>query len=374
MRKHHPKNERVKRRYFAYLEEAKRMATSSVDQVAAAISLFEASTRYRDFAAFHIEQARRFKRELGEARNEKTGKPLAKATIHSRLMALKAFFNWLAGEPGYKSKIRYADSDYFNPSANDSRVATAKRERPAPELTQIKHVLSQMPHETTLQKRDQALIAFAILTGARDDAIASLAIRDVDLAARKLFQDARTVRTKNRKTITSWFFPVGAEIETIVANWIDHLKTACHFSDDDPLFPATKVGLNDEQRFAALGVDRKAWSSAGPIRDIFRKAFESADLPYFNPHSFRKTLGRLGETLCTTPEAFKAWSQNLGHEQVLTTFTSYGSVSNDRQAEIFARFSMADSHPIFATHDLDDDTVQRALIQFIRDTASEQPN
>lgn len=343
MPKHHPKNVRTKHRYFAYLEEARRMASSSVDQVAAAISLFEASTGHKDFAAFHIKQAIRFKRELDDAKHEKTGKPLAKATIHSRLMAVKAFFHWLAGEPGYKSKIRYADSEYFNPSANDSRIATAKRERPAPELAQIRHVLAQMPDQTTLQKRDRALIAFAILTGARDDAIASLAIRDVDLAARKLFQDARTVRTKNRKTFTSWFFPVGPETETIVVEWIEHLKTDCLFGADDPLFPATKVGQNADQHFAALGVDRKAWSNADPIRRIFKAAFEAAGLPYFNPHSFRKTLARLGETMCATPEDFKAWSQNLGHEQVLTTFTSYGSVSSHRQAEILRQLGRPDS-------------------------------
>lgn len=57
-------------------------------------------------------------------------------------------------------------------------------------------------------------------------------------------------------------------------------------------------------------------------------------MPYFNPHSLRNTLVCLGETLCQTPEAFKAWSQNLGHEQVLTTFTSYGDVPPRRQAEI----------------------------------------
>ena len=42
----------------------------------------------------------------------------------------------------------------------------------------------------------------------------------------------------------------------------------------------------------------------------------------------------LGERTCRTPEQFKAWSQNLGHEDVLTTFTSYGAVSPHRQAEI----------------------------------------
>jgi hypothetical protein len=31
---------------------------------------------------------------------------------------------------------------------------------------------------------------------------------------------------------------------------------------------------------------------------------------------------------------FKAWSQNLGHEKVLTTFISYGEVTCQRQGEI----------------------------------------
>jgi len=67
---------------------------------------------------------------------------------------------------------------------------------------------------------------------------------------------------------------------------------------------------------------------------VFRKAFEGAGLPYFNPHSFRKTLAHLGETLCSSPEEFKAWSQNLGHDGVLTTFTSYGAVDARRQSEL----------------------------------------
>ena len=41
-----------------------------------------------------------------------------------------------------------------------------------------------------------------------------------------------------------------------------------------------------------------------------------------------------GERVCTTPEQFKAWSQNLGHERVMTTLTSYGTVAPHRQAEL----------------------------------------
>jgi hypothetical protein len=67
---------------------------------------------------------------------------------------------------------------------------------------------------------------------------------------------------------------------------------------------------------------------------MFREAFTAASLPYFNPHSLRNTLVQLGQTLCKTPEEYKAWSQNLGYEEVLTTFRSYGAVGTRRQGEI----------------------------------------
>ncbi len=75
MRKHHAQNEHIKRKYFAYLEEAMRMSKSSVDQIAASIAQFENLDRAPRFRAFHIEQARKFKRELAEAINPATGKP-----------------------------------------------------------------------------------------------------------------------------------------------------------------------------------------------------------------------------------------------------------------------------------------------------------
>ncbi len=93
-------------------------------------------------------------------------------------------------------------------------------------------------------------------------------------------------------------------------------------------------------RWARLAsLKRPGWNgstgaAASPIRTIFREAFDSAGLPYFNPHSFRNTLVRLGQEVCKTPEEFKAWSQNLGHEKVLTTFLSYGEVACPRQGEI----------------------------------------
>ena len=96
MTKHNAKNERIKRKYYIYLKEAKRLSEKSIDNAATAIAVFERSTNKRDFAGFHIEQAKKFKRELNEANNPKTDKPLAKVTIRTRLNDVKAFFHWLA--------------------------------------------------------------------------------------------------------------------------------------------------------------------------------------------------------------------------------------------------------------------------------------
>jgi len=139
---------------------------------------------------------------------------------------------------------------------------------------------------------------------------------------------------KFSKTFMTYFFPVEEEIGEIVTDWVTYLREKRLWGNDDPLFPATRIAQNTDHQFKAVGLDRRHWSTTAPIRTIFREAFEGASLPYFNPHSVRDTLARFGETICKNPEQFKAWSQNLGHEKVLTTFYSYGEVGNQRQGEI----------------------------------------
>ena len=62
-------------------------------------------------------------------------------------------------------------------------------------------------------------------------------------------------------------------------------------------------------------------------------------LDFRNPHSFRKTLALLGGRICKTPKEYKAWSENLGRDHVLTMFSSYGDIGSYRQAEIIRAFS-----------------------------------
>ena len=268
---------------------------------------------------------------------------------------MKTFVQWLAGRAGYK-RLTYSDADYFRLSAKDVRVATAHRESEGPTLEQVALVVGAMPASSETERRDRAIVAFTILTGARVAAVASLKLKHVDLVNNAVFQAAREVRTKNSKTINTWFFPMDDIYRTIVAEWVQYLRSQKGWGDEDPLFPRTKVAPNADREFAAAGLEREHWSSTSRIRTIFETAFERTGLPYYHPHLFRKTLVSHAEQCCRTPEQLKAWSQNLGHDSVTTTLRSYGAVSAGRQAQI-----MRDLGSPQNSEDIDTDVVRQMV-------------
>jgi integrase/recombinase XerD len=334
MKKHNPKNERVKHKYRRFLVEAKQQSEASVDAAERSLSEFEKYNDYKDFNRFHYQQAMGFKKYLSKQINCKSGKPLSKSTMNRTVNNLKAFFQWLSREPGYKSAVNYSDADYFNMSEKDVRVASAKRQKSYPSLEQIQQVLSVMPFHSDIEKRNKALVAFTILTGARDGAIASFKLKHIDMDAGLVHQDGRDVNTKFSKTFDTVFFEVGDEIKEILQEWVRHLTEHLLWGDNDPLFPSTKMEVTPDIGFQAVGLKREHWKNADPIRRIFKESFKVAGLPSHNPHSFRDTLTSLGFKRCKSPEEFKAWSKNLGHESVLTTLTNYGDISQDRQKDI----------------------------------------
>ena len=191
-----------------------------------------------------------------------------------------------------------------------------------------------MPSNTEIEQRDRAVVAFIAITGARVSAVASFQLRHINIERRVVFQDAREVRTKFRKTFETWFFPVGDDLEQIVIDWVRYLLNEKGWGPKDPLFPSTNVGLAETGQFGPIGLARTPWSSTGPLREILREAFGRAGLPYPNPHSFREMLVAYGREHCEGLAAMQAWAQNLGHESLTTTFGSYGKVSADQQARL----------------------------------------
>lgn len=332
-RKFNEENERAKRRYLQWLREARRCDSTTVDKAADAIARFEKSTGCKPFKRFHIEQAATFKRTLDTAASKATGKPLSKATIDGILRLVKSFFLWLAGQNGYKSRISYSDAEYFNLNAKDARIAHASREIAYPTMEQCRHAFSLMPEATLIDRRNKALFAFLMLTGARDGAIASLTLHRIDLIEGCVHQDARDVKTKFAKSFTTYFLPIGAEYRTCFEIWVRYLRQNLLFGHTDALFPKPDIG-NPDGTFAVTGLSRQTYASAGAIRKVIKTAFTDAGLPPFVPHSFRKTLVKWADRQYPSREAFKAFSQNIGHDSEITTVVSYLKVSQERQAEL----------------------------------------
>ncbi|UUV05882.1 tyrosine-type recombinase/integrase [Ruegeria sp. YS9] len=331
-------NLRIKHKYLVWLQVAKGHSEATIDKTAAAISVYEAFLGGRDFRAFHSERARAFKRYLAAQKNARSGAPLSPSTINSTLREVKAFFFWLADQPGYKSKISHSDTDYLTPDRKSEAARRSTLWKPHPSLAQVQHLLERMPTSSVLQRRDRALVAFLFLTGSRIGAGIGLRLGHVDLQNACVQFDGRSVKTKFGKSFTTAFFPIGGPADQILRDWIGELRTTHLFSDADPLFPKTRVGVDGSRKFAALGIAREPWSNPSSAARIFKQAFTDAGLSPFSPHRVRDTLAELTREYCRTPEDYKAWSQNLGHDNALTTFTSYGAVGPGRQIELMARF------------------------------------
>jgi hypothetical protein len=164
MSKYCPENERVKRDYSFFLQAAAGKQDATIDAALRAIERFENSTGWKPFSKFHVEQARSFRAGLLD-QTGREGKPMSAATITTTLKHLRNFFLWLSREPGFRSKLNANDASYFTPSEQDRRIAGARCEGPVPSLDDIALVLRVMPSTTAIEKRNRAVIAFAILTG-----------------------------------------------------------------------------------------------------------------------------------------------------------------------------------------------------------------
>jgi integrase len=348
-------NLRIKRKYLVWLKDARGLSVASIDKAASAISTYQAFLGSKDFRAFHAERARSFKRRLSSQQNQRTGAKLSQPSINGVLREIRAFFKWLADQPGYKSKITHSDADYLSPDRKSENARRNSCWKPHPSPDHVRRLLQGMPADSLVQRRDRALIAFLFLTGSREGAAITIRIEHVDLINACVNFDGKRVNTKFGKTFTTAFYPIGDNIEQIVRNWIAELKSDYLFSGGDPLFPKTNVGVGPSRHFEALGISRNPWASPSSAAKIFKRALKDAGLPPFSPHRVRDTLAELAKDHCRTPEDYKAWSQNMGHDDVLTTFQSYGSVATGRQIELLGKFRKRGALP---NHDDDFDVIE----------------
>ncbi len=322
-----PQNDILRLAYFDYLRGARGSDDKTVDAAMRYIIEFEEFNEFRDFASLTVDQARGFKQHVMSRPSQSGQGRLKPSTIIHILQAVKGLFQWLANTK--KLKVSLEAIEYFEPPPKIAMAARSAPGRPVPTPEEIRMMLAALPSETMLQRRDRALTAFIYLTGIRVGALISIRCKHVDPVARRLNQDAAEVKTKLGKSMLTSWFPVGPDIDKIVIDWIEE-RRAIGVEADDPLFPRSPAAIP-----TTTGGDRASafWTTAGPVRAIFRQACESAGLQQFNPHSFRKTLMQLGIRICLTFEELQAWSQNLGHEAIDTSLWHYGKL-DDAQRDV----------------------------------------
>lgn len=344
MAEYNPANELVKKQYEDALLHGKYRDPKTVKTVWHNINQFEEFTDYADFRSFDRDQAKAFKAWLEKQKNTK-GELLSLSTVRSTLSNLRDFFEWLAIHPQYVRKVDGRAIQYLRLSDNNNRAARASKEKTPPTLAELAKALAAMPSETDIEKRNKGMFAFTVISCVRDDALVSLKMKDIDAGRKTVWQDPKHVRTKGRKGInTRLVSQAMPEAETLFLDWYNYAKEMVGLGSNDPLFPKTLVENTPEtMAFEPVGLSKEHWANAQPVRDIFRKAFNAVDIPYYNPHLFRNTVVQWAQENCSQLE-FKAISQNIGHDHAMTTYNSYGELSVQDQFRVIENIGESDTN------------------------------
>lgn len=334
------KNELIKRRFYGYLKNSKGFSEETVKCYEKAIWLWEDFSHKVDFANFNKTTVGIFKDLLKNKKKTNSQENVSLSYCYDILRHLKFFFEWLSKQAGYKLRINQTAIDYFNLTRKEVREATQPKNIQYPTLKELKKVIENIKGKSEIEMRDKALISLTFLTGARILAVMTLPMESFDRKNLVISQDpALGVKTKFSKKFVSALFPfLYKEAINYFLEWFDYLEKQKKFKPNDPIFPATKIenGKENISYYNTEKVKPIFWKSSSSPRKIFKKRFEQAGVRYYHPHTLRHLWVKEISKIPLTEEQKKAISQNLGHENVGTTFGSYGygKIAEDRQVEI----------------------------------------
>lgn len=320
-----------------------RLAASAPRRVDAALRHIWQLNRHLegvDFRKVTRQSIADFKGILIEGSAELNGGALSPSTIVHILGNLTAFFEWLSRQQGYRS-IRSDLYSFFTAPRDLKEKANAAAPKFVPTMEQLRQVIPAMPADTTAQRRDRAMISALLLSGGWEGALISLRIKHIDITNKQVFQDAREVKTKFSKTNVVDCFPVGEDMEEMLIDWVKKLQS-CGAGDDDPLFPTAPF----RPWFGFNKVEFNFLKTAALVRKVIKTATAVAGVPYFKPHAIRSVVARLFDDWACSLKEWRAFSQNLSHEHVGTTFKFYANLEDDAKRKIFAQIRERQKNPI----------------------------
>jgi integrase/recombinase XerD len=206
------------------------------------------------------------------ARREHQGKPLSLVTYHAYLRHLRKFFGWLLREPGYRSRIKPNAVDYLKVTEKEERMATQITPRNYPSLEYVRRLVDSFAVRHEIDLRDRALISFTLLSGMRDQAIASLPLGCLDDDKLLIVQNPRDgVRTKFAKLIPTTLVTFDEKMLGYILEWSKHLK-AKGFGSQDPFFPRAKLDQ---------GADKLSFESSTEVEPNYWRGAAICSWPKF---------------------------------------------------------------------------------------------
>lgn len=314
-------NERIKIKYFNYLKHARGLKENTISNVERLLKNYDLFSRDEGYQKFNSKKAEDFKEFL-------TNAGLSLATQKNILKKQQDFLRWLMTQPGYKRKIDGTSVDFLNMSRGETRIAQSKKIVEYPTLSEVKKVVKSIAPNSEMNRRNRALLAFTLLSGMRINAIISLPLKAFNPETMEIFQYPNLgVHTKFSKSIHSVLMPFDEELLAEVINWVKFLREEKNFTDEDPIFPAMKLGhIGNFKKFVAVSVQQKFLKSINTVYMIFKRSFKNANMKAHSPHKFRHTAIDVALSLCTNGKEIKAVSQNFGHENVQTTMSVYAQL------------------------------------------------
>src|SRR3989338_3322217 len=347
------KNEGIKRRFFGYVRNSKGFSEKTIECYENAIWLWEDFSHKTDYIGFNKTAAEGFKGWLKTKKKANSQREISVSYCYDMLRYLRVFFGWLSKQKGYK-KIDQTAIDYLNLSKAEVKIATQPRNVEVPSLEDIKAVIEGIQGDSggiqgdsggiqgssEVKQIDKALISLMFLTGARISAVRTLPMKSFDKDKLTIDQNPTFgVKTKFSKPIIS---PLIAYLYKEPLNyfigWFDYLEEEKKFKPDDPIFPATKIenGFENLSYYNTGQVEPIFWKSSTSASKVIENRFKEAGIKHYKPHAIRHLFIKRLSKLPLTEEQKKAISQSLGHEDVRTTFGSYGygKIDKDKQLEI----------------------------------------
>lgn len=301
------------------------------DTILASFRFFETVTKGKAFSDLTIEDMSAVREKLKSLATEAGPEKLSRSTISHKAANLSKFFEWVLNQPSCAHLPRDLP-DYLKLPKSVLSSALPTKEKQFPTLSQAEDMLSAMPKGALVQRRDSAIFALAFLGALRADTLISLRVKDVDVAAKQITQDANGVRTKNGKSLKIGWFPIGELFETAVIDWLELLDRQ-GFVGDDALFPS-KVALENPRKLRGEGrAIVRPMETTHAVTVAFATASRLFEVAY-TPHAAKHTIAYERDIRPLTRTQSKAWSENMGHESEATTQVHYGHLSTEQRLEV----------------------------------------